>query len=117
MADDSGNGPMVVLLRDIWQEMKTLNSRVNGTNERLEVLYSRVDGTNERLEALRADTNERLERVERRQTESDLHVTAELVNVAKAVDAVHVLLRENLAVRDRVADHERRIETIERRIG
>ncbi len=103
MADDSGNGPMVVLLRDIWHEMKTLNSRVNGTNERLEVL--------------RVDTNERLERLDRRQTESELHVAAELVNVVKAVDAVHGLLRENLVVRDRVVDHDRRIEAIERRPG
>jgi hypothetical protein len=39
------NGRTLEMLQGIWNEMKTLNSRVNATNERL-------DRTNERLDKL-----------------------------------------------------------------
>ena len=38
-----GNDQTVAALQGIWNEMKTLNSRVNTTNERLEAGFAQVD--------------------------------------------------------------------------
>jgi chromosome segregation ATPase len=46
----------VEILRAIWNEMKSLNGRVNTTNSRLDETNSRLDETNSRLE----ETNSRL---------------------------------------------------------
>jgi hypothetical protein len=61
------------VLRGMWGEMKTLNARVNTTNERLEqgfarldgridamgeMLGARIDATNERLDALTDEVRE-----------------------------------------------------------
>jgi len=79
------------VLRAIWGEMKTLNSRINGVRDdlggridglrdfmgaRIDALNARVDGTNERLDSQRGDLKEaisssrfergRLETLERR---------------------------------------------------
>jgi hypothetical protein len=67
--------------------------------------------TNTRLDT----TNERLERLERRQTESEIRLATELVGVAGAVREVRDLLRDDLSVRARVEDHERRLSAVERR--
>ena len=49
----SGRDEQLEVLRGIWGEMKSLNSRVNTTNERIdamgEMLGARIDSTNERL--------------------------------------------------------------------
>ena len=54
----NGNDETVTILRDIWNEMKTLNGRVHATNERLdqtnsrlEQLWTRVDAGFARMEA------------------------------------------------------------------
>ena len=39
----NGNTEVLEVLRGMWGEMKTLNSRVNGTNERLEALRGDVE--------------------------------------------------------------------------
>jgi hypothetical protein len=80
--------------------------------EILKGIRQEVRATNQRLD----QTNERLDRMEHRQTESEMRLATELVNVATAVNAVRDLLRENLSVRDRVEDHERRLADIERRL-
>lgn len=60
-------------------------------------------------------TNERLDRLEQRQMEAEVRIASELIAVAKAVDKVHSLLEENLAVRKTVEDHEQRIRLLETR--
>jgi len=62
-------------------------------------------------------TNDRLERLERRQTETEVRLSTELVGVAGAVREVRDLLREDRALRNRVDDHERRLSAVERRTG
>ena len=57
-----GNDQTVAVLQGIWNEMKTLNSRVNSTNERLDRLTGRVDAGFERLDL----TIERLDRLTER---------------------------------------------------
>jgi chromosome segregation ATPase len=57
MAKSNGNGTRsqderVEILRQIWNQMKALNGRVDKTNDRLDKTNERLDGTNERLETL-----------------------------------------------------------------
>ena len=63
------------------------------------------------------ETNQRLDRVERRQTQTDVRLSTELVAVVGAVREVRDLLREDRVLRGRVEDHERRIAAIETRVG
>jgi hypothetical protein len=90
--------------------LKGIREGVHGTNERLDSLRDEVH-------ALHADTNERLGRVERRQAETEVRLSTELVAVVGAVREVRDLLREDHALRDRVDDHERRIAAVESRVG
>ncbi len=53
---DPGNNEQTELLRNIWNEMKAVNGRVNQTNERLDTAIARINQTNERL----GQTNEQL---------------------------------------------------------
>ena len=101
--------------------LKGIRDEVRTTNTNLEAL--RAD-TGARLEALRADTNarfdetnHRLDRLDRRQTETDVRLSTELVAVVGAVREVRDLLREDRVLQGRVDDHERRIAAIETRVG
>ncbi len=79
-----------------------------------------TDRTVEILKEIRDEgrkTNERLERLERRQAESEIRIATEIVGVAGAVREVRELLREDLSLRSRVEDHERRLAAIEARSG
>ena len=69
--------------------------------------------TNERLD----QTNERLDRLERRQTETEVKLATELVAVSTAVREVGDLLRANVTVRAKVDEHEARIAALERKVG
>jgi predicted RNase H-like nuclease len=69
------------------------------------------------VHTLRTDSNERFGRLERRQTETEVRLSTELVAVVGAVREVRDLLREDHALRDRVDDHERRIAAVETRVG
>jgi chromosome segregation ATPase len=76
------------------------------TIEVLKGIRDELRGTNARLDT----TNLRLERVEHR-------LATELVAVVDAVHEVRDLLREDRQLRDRVADHERRLTAVETRFG
>ena len=60
-------------------------------------------------------TNERLERLERRQTDTEVRLSTELVALASAVHEVGDMLRTNLSVRTKVEEHEARIAALERK--
>ena len=64
----NGNGEVLEVLRGMWGEMKTVSSRINTTNERLDkglaALGARIDATNERLDDLRGDVTALTARVE-----------------------------------------------------
>ena len=83
-------------LRGMWSELKALNGRIDGTNARLDETVSRLDGMNTRLDETVSrldDTVGRLDRLERRQVESEMRITTELVAVAGAVREVRDLVR------------------------
>jgi len=65
-----------------------------------------------------AQTNSHLERLERRQTESEIRISIEIVTVAGAIDRLTEALLDPKrfgGVTARLDDHERRLETLERR--
>jgi hypothetical protein len=93
----------IEVLKGIRSELSALRSDVN----------ARIGETNARI----GSTNERIERLERRQTEGEVRLATEIVEVAKAIGRVHELLQSNLSVRGTVEDHERRIITLEARLG
>ena len=104
--------------------LKSIRDEVRTTNSRLDVTNSRLDTTNLRIEALRADTNARFDEtnhglhlLERRQTETEVRLSTELVAVVGAVREVRDLLREDRVLQSRVDDHERRIAAIETHVG
>ena len=82
--------PTLTLLREIRDELK-------GTNVRLDRVESRV------------------ETLGKRQTETEVRLASELVAVARAVGEVRDLLRDGLALRPQVEDHERRLSALEKR--
>ena len=78
------------VLRDIRDELK-------GTNVRLDRVESRVAA------------------VENRQTETEVRLATEIVAVVRAVGDVRDLLRDGLAIRAQVDDHERQLSVLEKR--
>src|SRR5580658_226003 len=114
----------VEILKSIRDEVQGLRTEVHSTNERLEVTNERLEGLADEVQGLRADTvqrfdeaNDRFGRLERRQTESEVRLSTELVAVVAAVREVRDVLREDLGLRARVEDHERRIAAVETRVG
>lgn len=74
-------------------------------------LRAEVRETNTRIE----ETNAKVDVLARRQTETEVRLSTELVAVTSAVNGVRDLLRDRLDQRDRVDDHERRLMALERR--
>jgi hypothetical protein len=84
---------------------------MNPTDLTIEILK----GIRDEVSTLRHDTNERLERLERRQTETEVRLSTELVAVVGAVREVRDVLRDDRGLRERVDDHERRLVAVEAR--
>jgi hypothetical protein len=101
MASKKGNGRgadlSTEILREIRAEMKAMRKEQHATNERLDA------------------TNERLDGQEKRQTEDSVRLATELVAVARAVDEVRDLLRDQRIEREPLEDHETRIQRLENR--
>jgi hypothetical protein len=73
---------ILIQIRDELKSTRTeLSARIDQTNSRLDQMGSKVDGTNARLD-----------RVERRQTESEVRLATELVNVVSAVNQLKDLI-------------------------
>jgi len=99
----------VQILREIRDELRAtkveLGAGIRETNARL-------DQTNARLE----QSNARLDRLDKRQTESEIRLTTELVAVAHAVDSLKELLAQRLDLLKQVNGHELRISALEERL-
>jgi chromosome segregation ATPase len=94
--------------REMRDGLRQTNEALKQTNVELRKTHEEVRQTNVRLDALRGDMG-------RRMTELEVRVATELVGVAGAVREVRDMLRDDLRLRDRVEDHERRIAAMERR--
>jgi len=77
----------------------------------LREMRDELKGTNVRLDRVES----RVAAVENRQTETEARLATELVAVARAVGEVRDLLRDGLAIRAQVDDHERRLSALEKR--
>lgn len=73
-------------------------------------LSSRLDQTNQRLD----QTNERLERLERRQVETEVRLSTELVTVASAISELSRVLVDDRKLRAQVTNHEVRLKALEK---
>jgi chromosome segregation ATPase len=95
----------IEILKSIRDEARSTNQHLDELKQQVGGLNRRVDGLNERVDGL----NERMDRMERRQTEAEIRVATELTALARAVNEVRDLLRENLDVHDKanLAGHVR----------
>ncbi len=91
--------PTLQVLREIRDEIKGTNARLDAVEDAVSVLGGAVSVLG------------------KRQTEMEVRLATELVAVSGAIDGVRHLLRDRLDDRKRVDDLERRMETIERRVG
>ena len=85
--------------------------RESATLKVLREIRDELKGTNVRLDRVES----RVAAVENRQTETEARLATELVAVARAVGEVRDLLRDGLAIRAQVDDHERRLSALEKR--
>ena len=77
----------------------------------LREIRDELKGTNVRLDRVESG----VAAVENRQTETEVRLATEIVAVARAVGEVRDLLRDGLAIRAQVDDHERRLSALEKR--
>jgi len=82
--------------------------------DELRVTGGKIDKTNEELQRTRQELVERIDRLERRQLESEVHLATELVSVAGAIKELSKLVAEDRQLRGQVADHEKRLSSLER---
>jgi archaellum component FlaC len=120
----SNTSEQTQILRGMWGEMKALNKRIDGTNERLDrvrdELAIRIDGTNARLDETRAELGSRIDalRDETRQrlVETEVRLSTALTDLAHDVQQLTGFMRsrrseqrterEELRVRiERLEDH------------
>jgi tetrahydromethanopterin S-methyltransferase subunit G len=86
-----------------------IRDEIRGTNGRLDQVEQRVDQTNQRLDQV----NERVDRLHRRQVETEVRLTTELVAVVGAIHEVRDAVMEQQGFGARIADHEQRISKLE----
>ena len=92
------------VLIEIRDEMRLVRDEVRQNREE-------VSKTNERLDG----TNSRLDRLDRRQVETEVRISTELVAVTGAVREMRDAFLEDRRLTAQVSDHERRILTLESR--
>ncbi len=100
----------IEILKGIREDTHALRGGLQQTNEELRKTREEVRQTNLRVDALRDDMG-------RRTTELEVRVATELVSVVGAVREVRDMFRDDLRLRDRVEDHEKRIAAMERDTG
>ena len=120
-----GNSDINQLLRQMLDEMRGMNQRLDATNQRLDATNQRLDATNQRFDA----TNERLEAVrvelkaEIAQTRneaahnllaSEMRMATRVTEQTAATRDLYTLLTERFELRDRVERCEQQIAELQR---
>lgn len=104
----------IELLKEIRDEGRKTNGRIDETN-------SRLDGTNSRLEALATETNSRLdalrEELSRRIVESEIRTATAITDLAGTVREMTSFLKQTNDLRPRVEQCEDDIKAIKRQLG
>ena len=99
---------MIKILGQIRDELKTTRTELSS---RLDVTNQRLDVTNQRLD----ETNQRLDHLERRQVETEVRLSTELVAVTAAIGDLKKVIVEDRKLRAQVSDHENRLKVLERK--
>ena len=140
MAKRNGNGrsksegaEQVEILREIWNEMKALNSRVDKTNQRLDKTNERLDAVRTELKQeigdlrselkqemteLRSDIKDEVDQLRRRVVESEVRLATATTQLSTDVQSLSGLIREwREEHRSDRAEIKRRLERIEAHVG
>ena len=110
------------VLKEIRDETKATNSRLDQTNSRLDQTNSRLETVESRLQFVEIrltngfkELSEKIETVAARQTEADIRVATELVSVGGLLIEVRAAILKKLDDHKFVMDHEKRISALEKR--
>ena len=98
----------IEILKEIRDEVRGTNTRLDDTNMRLDETNTRLDATAAKLSQRIDETNAHLVRVETR-------IATELIAVASAVAEVRDELRADRALRARVEGLEVRVTVLEKK--
>jgi uncharacterized protein Yka (UPF0111/DUF47 family) len=108
------NDLTIEILKGIRDEGRKTNERIDETNERLGALNQRLDVTNVRVEEGLTNLREELSR---RIVESEIRTATALTALAGDVRELTAFLRETQDLRPRVAQCEKDIDALKRRLG
>lgn len=116
----SGDDPRLRLLVEIRDEIRGTNARLGSLDGRVEETNARLASLEDKVERIEGHTSalgERLDAYGRRQTESELRLSTEVLALADVTRQVRDLLATRLDDHDAVVDHERRLAALEERRG
>jgi chromosome segregation ATPase len=99
----------LAVLREIRDEARSTNERLDTTNERLDTTNERLDTTNERLESVRDELGRHI-------VESEMRTATAISELAGTVHELADVLRAQHDLRPRVDQNERAIRELERRL-
>ncbi len=100
----------VHILREIRDEIRNTNSRLDQTNSRLDQANSRLDQTISRLEEVRSELAPRL-------VETEIRLATAITGFQGTMGQIRELLETRLNLNDRVARCETDIAVLQQRVG
>jgi predicted nucleic acid-binding Zn-ribbon protein len=98
------------ILKEIRDEARRTNERLDSTNERLDSTNQSLYSVNQRIDAMRVELSERI-------TQSELRTATALTELAMTVRDLTSLLRAQSDLRPRVERCEREIVELRARLG
>jgi len=109
---------MLQALAAIRDEVRASNARLEAIDRHVQAIDSSlesVEGRLERIEGHAAGLGDRFDRMARRQTESELRLSTEVLARADVTRQVRDLLATRLDDHHAVLEHERRLAELEKR--
>jgi hypothetical protein len=105
-------------MKDVTVEvLREIRSDLGGVRDEIAGLRAETKSELREVRLAIEATNERVASVERRQAETEVRLATEIVAVAGAVRDLRDVLVADREMRTQVADHEGRIQKLERRTG
>ena len=105
---------IITVLREIRDESKQTNLRLESLEGRVEFLEKRLSHG---LEGIKTTLVESIDLLTKQQTESELRLASEVVSLADVTREVRGLLSGRLDDHRMVLEHEERLKSIENRIA
>ena len=106
------NGDEILgVLREIRDEAKQTNARLDQTNARLTSLEGRVDFLERRVSKGFSEMSESLNALARAQADGELRLATEVVSLANVTRELRDVIAEKLT------NHEKRLKTLEKHNG